>query len=189
MDLVKAYENEPSEKGRECPGPAYRPTREDGVKLKIRSNEKQGPYSELLGCAKKGGSWVQHNGSKSIYFQNKQQSYSAAEYRRFLRQKAEQESISKALFGAYSDEIEDLTSDERDVLARYAFQHEALRVRQPIVWIPRDDIGVSDNEIWRTRELSKFVWISNKGTALDSKVKVVYRQPLPDFSELDLMNL
>jgi hypothetical protein len=57
------------------------------------------------------------------------------------------------------------------------------------VWIPRDDIGVSDDEIIRTREFSDHIWISNEGTALDSKVRVVYGRNPPDFSEVDLINL
>ena len=75
------------------------------------------------------------------------------------------------------------------MLVRKAFQHYALRARRPTVWIPRDDIGVSDDEIRRTVEFSEHIWISNEGTALDSKVRVVYGRNPPDFSEVDLINL
>ncbi|KAJ2902600.1 uncharacterized protein MKZ38_000361 [Zalerion maritima] len=115
----------------------------------------------------------------------------AASYRRTQRQKdlEAQRAIGEALYGGYHDEIEDLTPDERDTLVRHAFQHYALRSRRPVVWIPRDDMGVSDDEIKRTREFSEHVWISNEGTALDSKVRVVYGRNPPDFSEVDLINL
>jgi hypothetical protein len=101
-----------------------------------------------------------------------------------------QKKIADALYGGYNDEIEDLTPDERDVLVRHAFQHYALRSRRPTIWIPRDDIGVSDDEIKRTREYAGGnIWISNVGAALDGKSRVVYGKNPPDFSEVDLINL
>lgn len=115
----------------------------------------------------------------------------AAVYRQQQRQKdlEAQRAIGEALYGGYHDEIEDLTPEERDSLVRKAFQHYAMRARRPTVWIPRDDIGVSDDEIMRTRSFSEHIWISNEGTALDSKVRVLYGRNPPDFSEVDLINL
>ena len=98
-------------------------------------------------------------------------------------------SIAEALFAGINDEIEDLTPDERDILVRRAFQHAALRARRPVIWIPRDDLGVSDDEIERTKKLSKSIWISNEHTGLDGKARVVYRKSPPDFSQLDLIQL
>lgn len=97
--------------------------------------------------------------------------------------------IGEALFAGINDEIEDLTPDERDKLVRRAFQHEALRARRPVIWIPRDDLGVSDDEIHRTQKLSKYIWISNEFTGVDSNGRVVYRRSPPDFSEVDLIEL
>lgn len=97
--------------------------------------------------------------------------------------------IGEALFSGIHDEIEDLTPDERDKLVQRAFQHEALRARRPVIWIPRDDLGVSDDEIHRTREFSTNIWISNEFTGLDGKGRVVYRRSPPDFSEVDLIEL
>ena len=97
--------------------------------------------------------------------------------------------IGEALFAGINDEIEDLTPDERDKLVQRAFQHEALRARRPVIWIPRDDLGVSDDEIHRTQNLSKYIWISNEFTGLDSNGRVVYRRSPPDFSEVDLIEL
>lgn len=115
----------------------------------------------------------------------------ANEYRRLRRQRdlEAQRAMGDALYGGYHDEIEDLMPEERDVLVRKAFQHYALRARRPTVWIPRDDVGVSDDEVARTREFSDHIWVSNEGTALDSKVRVVYGRNPPDFSEVDLINL
>ena len=97
--------------------------------------------------------------------------------------------IGEALFAGINDEIEDLTPDERDKLVQRAFQHEALRARRPVIWIPRDDLGVSDDEIHRTEKLSKYIWISNEFTGLDSRGRVVYKRSPPDFSEVDLIEL
>lgn len=191
MDLVDAYENEPSDKERSYSGPPCGLTQEDGIEPEIVQNENQKPRLALLGGVKKIRS-AQRDGSNATraVSPSERPSRSAAEYRQLLRKKAEsQRSMGEALYGVYPDEVEDLTSDERGALATYAFQHEALRARRPTVWIPRDDIGVSDDEIQRTRNLSEFVWISNEGTALDSKVRVVYGRPPPDFSALDLIKL
>lgn len=104
-------------------------------------------------------------------------------------QKSGSDRVGEALFAGVNDEIEDLTPDERDQLVRHAFQHQALRARRPVIWIPRDELGVSDDEILRTQKLSKHIWISNEYTGLDKKGRVVYRRSPPDFSEVDLIEL
>ena len=115
----------------------------------------------------------------------------ATKYRKQRRHKdlEAQRAMGDALYGGYCDVIEDLTPEERDVLVRKAFQHSALRARRPVVWIPRDDVGVSDDEIRRTNEFSEYLSITNEGTALDSQVRVLYGRNPPDFSEVDLINL
>ncbi|QDS77332.1 hypothetical protein FKW77_005054 [Venturia effusa] len=102
---------------------------------------------------------------------------------------AGQPAIGDALFGTFSDEIEDLTPEERDMLVRRAFQHEALRSRRPVIWIPRDDLGISDDEIRRTKAFSEMIWVSNEYTGLDCRARVVFRRAPPDFSEVDLIEL
>ena len=97
--------------------------------------------------------------------------------------------IGDALFSGINDEIEDLTPAERDKLVQRAFQHEALRAKRPVIWIPRDELGISDDEIHRTQRFSKHIWISNEYTGLDGKARVVYRRSPPDFSEVDLIEL
>ena len=97
--------------------------------------------------------------------------------------------IGAALFAGINDEIEDLTPADRDKLVRRAFQHEALRARRPVIWIPRDDLGISDEAIARTKAFSEYIWISNEGTGLDGKGRVIYNRSPPDFSEIDLIEL
>ena len=115
-----------------------------------------------------------------------------------------QKQVGDVLFGGFSDELEDLTPEERDTLIRYSFQHSALRARRPVVWIPRDILGISDDEIERTKRMSTVddihpetekrtpktnIWISNEGTALNAKGKVVFRKSPPDFANVDLIAL
>ncbi|KAJ9213141.1 hypothetical protein DTO166G4_5299 [Paecilomyces variotii] len=97
--------------------------------------------------------------------------------------------IGQALFSGIHDELEDLTPDERDQLVQRAFQHEALRAKRPVIWIPRDDLGVSDDEIYRTQRFSKHIWISNEYQALDGKGRTIFSRSPPDFSEVDLIQL
>ncbi|PKS09026.1 hypothetical protein jhhlp_003639 [Lomentospora prolificans] len=178
------------------PGLGRSSTQDDDIELKEMQDRNGGHRTAKFNPVKKIGSWA-HKGSsnagRALTFnkRDRRQSRGAAEYRRLLKERdiEKQRAIGEALFGGYHDEIEDLTPEERDALVRYAFQHSALRARRPTVWIPRDDIGVSDDEIRRTRQLSDYIWISNEGTALDSKCRVVYGRAPPDFSEVDLINL
>lgn len=128
---------------------------------------------------------------------------------------AQHTTVGDVLFSGFADELEDLTPEERDVLVRYAFQHSALRSKRPVVWIPRDKLGVSDDEIQRAKKMSTVnvpadmfdgnekgkrgekgvmvektnIWMSNEGTALDGKGNVVFRRSPPDFSNVDLISL
>ncbi|KAJ5628700.1 hypothetical protein N7490_010928 [Penicillium lividum] len=97
--------------------------------------------------------------------------------------------LGQSLFAGVHDELEDLTPDERDQLVQRAFQHEALRAKRPVIWIPRDDLGVSDDEVYRTQRFSKHIWISNEYQALDGKARTIYSRSPPDFSEVDLIQL
>ncbi|CAK7212175.1 hypothetical protein SEUCBS140593_001425 [Sporothrix eucalyptigena] len=140
------------------------------------------------------GTWAARGGKKVRYAtlgKAEESMRASAAYRQQRRQKdlEAQRAMGEALYGGFNDEIEDLTPEERDALVREAFKHSALRAHRPTVWIPRDDIGVSDDEIRHTCNMSDYIWISNEGTALDSKVRVVYGRAPPDFSDLELINL
>lgn len=137
------------------------------------------------------GTWAKGGGNQLRKLKMMTDNTQAAHYRQHQRKKdlEAQKAIGDALYGGIPDDIEDLTPEERDVLTQHAFLHSALRARRPTVWIPRDDLGVSDDEIRRTNAFSKQIWISNEGTALDSKVRVVYGKSPPDFSEVDIITL
>ncbi|KAG5940409.1 hypothetical protein E4U53_007600 [Claviceps sorghi] len=157
---------------------------ENSVRRSLQLDGLYKPVKQVSGWAKAGG----HQIRKLTHLN---EGSSAAQYRRRQRQKdlESQRAIGAALYGGMHDDIEDLTPDERDALTQHAFLHVALRARRPTVWIPRDDLGISDDEIRRTHAFSKHIWISNEGTALDSKARVVYGKNPPDFSEIDIINL
>lgn len=97
--------------------------------------------------------------------------------------------IGHTIFDGIHTELADLTAEERDRLVQRAFQHEALRMKRPVIWIPRDDLGVSDDEVYRTQMFSKHIWISNEYAALDGRCRTIFSRSPPDFSEIDLIQL
>ncbi|TWU76601.1 hypothetical protein ED733_008084 [Metarhizium rileyi] len=165
------------------------PGRTDGLDNPSNPVKQIGTWAKVRG--KQVGQWAKGGGSQIRKLKNMADHTPAAQYRRNQRKKnlEAQKAIGDALYGGIPDDIEDLTPEERDFLTRHAFLHSALRARRPAVWIPRDDLGVSDDEIRRTNNFSKHIWISNEGTALDSKVRVVYGKSPPDFSEVDIITL
>ncbi|KGO75382.1 Protein of unknown function DUF3779, phosphate metabolism [Penicillium italicum] len=156
--------------------------------------------SGLLSTSKLGPkrlSWASNSpNQKSQYFGQNSATYTPN--LRNMREKMAQDTeaqvpapntLGQALFAGIHDELEDLTPEERDQLVQRAFQHEALRAKRPVIWIPRDDLGVSDDEVYRTQRFSKHVWISNEYQALDGKCRTIFSRSPPDFSEVDLIQL
>jgi hypothetical protein len=94
--------------------------------------------------------------------------------------------ISKIIM-QHNDDLEALTSEERDMLVSVAFTHPVLREPKPSVWIPRDDVAVSDDEVRRTRELSQHIAIDNRGAFFNRRLKVEVDKPPPDMSEFALV--
>jgi hypothetical protein len=94
--------------------------------------------------------------------------------------------ISKIII-QHNDELENLDPEERDMLTSVAFIYPVLRETRPSVWIPSDNLGVSDDEVRRTRELSADVVIDNRGAYFDRRLKVQVVKPPPDMSEFALI--
>jgi calcium permeable stress-gated cation channel len=94
--------------------------------------------------------------------------------------------ISKIIM-QHHDELEDLDAEERDMLISVAFTHPILREPPPAVWIPSDDLGVSDDEVRRTRAMWPGVGIENRGAYFNKKLKVEVDRPPPDMSEFALI--
>ncbi len=96
--------------------------------------------------------------------------------------------INEIFFNMHS-EMEDFTPDERDGLAPLAFQHESLRIQRPVVWIPDDRFGISDDEISRIKQRYGNVGITNEHAGLDEKGRVTITQTASGFSEVESMKL
>ncbi|CAG8951762.1 hypothetical protein HYFRA_00005564 [Hymenoscyphus fraxineus] len=170
------------------------PKENEGIELSTINKRSHGSVLAKLNpvnIVQGAGNWAMKSGREIKSKTIGQLDGSLAPVRRRRHRDAEARAkIADALYGGINDDIEDLTPEERDILVRHAFQHYALRARRPIVWIPRDDTGVSDDEIKRTRDFAGGnIWISNVGAALDGKARVVYGRNPPDFSEIDIINL
>lgn len=174
-------------------GHTYAEREDDEIELrgmrKPAKNNTFNPMRDVTRLAKRGGKGLRDLTLNKV--EGAAPVKSAAAFRKAQRRKdlEAQRAIGDALYGGVADEIEDLMPEERNALIIDAFKHHALRARQPTVWIPHDDIGISEDEIRLTREYTENVHISNEGTALDSKVRVVYGLNPPDFSEVDLIDL
>ncbi|MCJ1455409.1 hypothetical protein MMC28_005764 [Mycoblastus sanguinarius] len=69
-------------------------------------------------------------------------------------------------------EMEDSTTDERAAFVPLAFQHESLGIQTPVVWIPGDRLGISNDEISRVKRNYSNVRISNEHAGLDGNGRV-----------------
>ncbi|KAF2805149.1 DUF221-domain-containing protein [Mytilinidion resinicola] len=94
--------------------------------------------------------------------------------------------ISKIIM-QHNDELEDLEPEERDILLSVAFTHPIMRQTKPSVWIPQDEVGVSDDEVRRMRKLSSDLFVDNRGAYFNRKLKVKVDKPPPDMSEFALV--
>jgi len=63
-------------------------------------------------------------------------------------------------------------SSETDELISPTYQHEALFVQKPTVWIPKDCLGINKDEILYVKKYNNSIRVSNKDAALDIKGKV-----------------
>ncbi|SCO54602.1 related to PHM7-similarity to A.thaliana hyp1 protein [Fusarium fujikuroi] len=92
-------------------------------------------------------------------------------------QGSQREHAQTMLSALHRDPLGEPATREQD-----SFQHGALRRREPIVWIPQDDLGIAEDEIRQTREFSSNIQIESFGAALDAMANVTYSRNPPDFS-------
>lgn len=203
VDVGKHLERRLAEQERE---ERHRDQNEKDIELKSLENDREDRKHHTSGgllstpkLGKKRPSWADRSptsGRRSKYFgvNSARASPTVKTLREKMVQDAEAQgpaanNMGHALFAGIHDELEDLTPDERDQLVQRAFQHEALRAKRPVIWIPRDDIGVSNDEVYRTQRFSKHIWVSNEYQALDGKCRTIFSRSPPDFSEVDLIQL
>ncbi|CZT07019.1 uncharacterized protein RAG0_12606 [Rhynchosporium agropyri] len=62
-------------------------------------------------------------------------------------------------------------------------QDEALTAARLIIWIPKDELGVADDEITHIRKTYDSIWISNEGASLDAQGRLKVWGVLPSSEE------
>jgi len=74
------------------------------------------------------------------------------------------------------ESIDELARNELDVTDRHGYKHEAADHRSPVIWIPKDDLGISEDEIAYARNCVSDIRISNEFADLDIKGRLEISQ-------------
>lgn len=85
-----------------------------------------------------------------------------------------------ASIARFPDELADLSPQERHAEVRAAYQDPVTREPTPIIWIPQDASGCSDDSVERSKKYGKYLQYSNAGAFLSPKGKCEVTQPAPD---------
>ena len=80
----------------------------------------------------------------------------------------------------YPDELTRLTPRERDAELSTAYQDPITREPAPIIWIPQDAAGISEEKIKDVKKYGRYLQYSNLGAYLGEKNKCEITQPAPD---------
>jgi hypothetical protein len=80
----------------------------------------------------------------------------------------------------YPDELIDLSPAERQAELRAAYQDPVTREPTPVVWIPQDAAGVSDDSVRQVKKYGRHLQYSNEGAFLTAKNHCEVVQPAPD---------
>ena len=67
------------------------------------------------------------------------------------------------------ESVDELARNELDVIDQHGYKHEAADHRSPLVWIPKDDLGISEDEIAQAKNYASDIRISNEFAELDIK--------------------
>ena len=85
-----------------------------------------------------------------------------------------------AAIAGYPDELTDLSPDEREAEIKAAFQDPVTREPAPVIWIPQDPKGISEDVLKQARKYGPYLQYSNAGAYLTAKNKCEVTQPAPD---------
>ena len=85
-----------------------------------------------------------------------------------------------AAIAGYPDELTDLTPQEREAQLKAAFQDPVTREPPPVIWIPQDPAGISDDAILQSKKYGRNLQYSNAGAYLTPINKCEVTQPAPD---------
>lgn len=87
--------------------------------------------------------------------------------------------LSAAIAG-YPDELTDLSPDARAAQLKAAFQDPVTRESAPVIWIPQDPAGISEDAIKQSKKYGRYLQYSNSGAYLTAGNKCEVIQPAPD---------
>lgn len=85
-----------------------------------------------------------------------------------------------AAIAGYPDELTDLSPEEREAELKAAFQDPVTREPAPVIWIPQDPAGISEDAIKQANKYGRYLQYSNAGAYLTTKNKCEVTQPPPD---------
>ena len=85
-----------------------------------------------------------------------------------------------AAIAGYPDKLENLSLEERQAELKAAFQDPVTREPAPVIWIPEDPAGISEDLIKQTTKYGSSLHYSNTGAYLAANNKVEVTQPAPD---------
>lgn len=85
-----------------------------------------------------------------------------------------------AAIAGYPDELTDLTQREREAELKAAFQDPVTREPPPVIWLPQDAAGCSDDAVRQVEGYGKYLQYSNAGAFLTKQGKCEVVQPAPD---------
>ena len=85
-----------------------------------------------------------------------------------------------AAIAEYPDELADLSIQERDAELQVAYQDPLIREPAPVIWIPQDSTGISEDMIKQASKYGKYLQYSNAGAYLTKGNKCEITQPAPD---------
>lgn len=80
----------------------------------------------------------------------------------------------------YPDELTDLSPEERAMELQAAYQDPVTREPAPIIWIPQDVAGVSEDTLKHASKYGMRLQYSDTGAYLTKSNKCVITQPSPD---------
>ena len=75
-------------------------------------------------------------------------------------------------------EVKELSTQKPRILQADLVQDEALRSARPVIWIPKDELGIADDEISHVRR-THGMWISNESASLDERGNLKLWGPPP----------
>ena len=85
-----------------------------------------------------------------------------------------------AAIADYPDELTDLSLQELEAELKVAYQDPITREPAPIIWIPQDAAGVSEDMIKQASKYGRLVQYSNAGAYLSKANKCEITRPAPD---------